>query len=86
VVHGPKGLGGSARGPDLGGLFIITPLVPLLGTILGYIFGRQESQGVRPAPAPDLPVWPAWSHLGRAVRLAAVAALPVLAAAELDRA
>lgn len=30
---------------DLGGLFIITPLVPLLGTILGYIFGRQESQG-----------------------------------------
>jgi hypothetical protein len=31
-----------ARIKDLGQLFILTPLLPLLGVILGYIFGREQ--------------------------------------------
>jgi hypothetical protein len=27
---------------ELGQLFILTPLLPLLGTVLGYIFGREQ--------------------------------------------
>jgi hypothetical protein len=29
---------------DLGQVFILTPLFPLLGTVIGYIFGRQARQ------------------------------------------
>lgn len=28
---------------DLGQLFLVTPIVPLLGAVLGYIFGRQQA-------------------------------------------
>jgi hypothetical protein len=29
---------------DMGQLFLVTPIVPLLGAVLGYIFGRQQAQ------------------------------------------
>jgi hypothetical protein len=28
---------------DVGQLFVVTPLLPLLGTVLGYTFGRREA-------------------------------------------
>ncbi|HJT91750.1 MAG TPA: hypothetical protein VJ777_07370 [Mycobacterium sp.] len=30
---------------DLAQLFVVTPLLPLLGTVIGYIFGRQIREG-----------------------------------------
>jgi hypothetical protein len=35
---------------DLGQIFLLTPVFPLLGAVIGYIFGRQEKQAESTGP------------------------------------
>jgi hypothetical protein len=30
---------------DLGQIFLLTPVFPLIGTVIGYMFGRQQEGG-----------------------------------------
>jgi hypothetical protein len=33
---------------DLGQIFLLTPIFPLIGAVIGYIFGRQQDGGTQP--------------------------------------
>lgn len=35
---------------DLGQLYLVTPILPLLGAVMGYIFGRHQSETDSPGP------------------------------------
>jgi hypothetical protein len=40
---------------DLGQVFLLTPVFPLMGTVIGHIFGRQTGQDIHPNPPPPPP-------------------------------
>jgi len=44
---------------DLGQLFVLTPLVPLMGAVIGYIFGKAEKRDGPKAAEPNPPSPPA---------------------------
>jgi hypothetical protein len=58
ALAGPQGNVGTALGDartqwfsqvkDVGQLFLVTPVLPLLGTVLGYMFGRNETARTEP--------------------------------------
>jgi hypothetical protein len=60
---------------DLGQLFLLTPVFPLLGTVIGYLFGVRENNGDQPpdgsgtgAPPSGSPAKPAGTAPGGAPR------------------
>jgi hypothetical protein len=38
---------------DLGQIFLLTPVFPLIGAVIGYMFGRQEDLGTGAGPGPS---------------------------------